>query len=78
MSIRTTCTSVSASSVAERGLPSKNASSPTTDGASIDLKAVSSRGIRTPSVPSISRYSARSSSPACTSASPAGISRTCA
>ena len=35
--------------------PSKNASSPTTDGASIDLNADSSRGIRTPSVPSISR-----------------------
>ena len=48
MSSRTTSTSVTASSVAERGRPSKNASSPSTDGASIVLNAPSSRGSRTP------------------------------
>ena len=77
-SSRTTSTSVTASSVAERGQPSKNASSPSTDGASIVLNAPSSRGSRTPTVPSVSRYSARSCSPAWTSARPAPTCRTSA
>ena len=54
-SSRAASTSVIASSVAERGCPSKNASSPTTAGASICLNADSLRGRRTPSVPSVIR-----------------------